>query len=148
MNSQAFSPSARLYRRDSRGRRFLALLAPLLVAACSVPGPFVAPSVVGKAPSEVARLVAASDSGLFPCAFIQVSGDSAVTLGAMRTDLTLAPGRYVILLQCASAYHSFKPRTELNVRPGKTYRITGYLVDNSITIFTMRMSVRVEELSQ
>ena len=148
MNSQAFSPSARLRRRDSRGRRFLALLAPLLVAACSVPGPFVAPSVVGKAPSEVARLVAASDAGLFPCTFIHVAGDSAVPLGARRTELTLAQGRYAISLECASLYHSFKPRTELNVRPGKTYRITGYLVDNSITIFTMRMSVRVEELSQ
>jgi hypothetical protein len=146
MNEHAFSPATRRRRPGSHGCRVLTLLAPLLVAACSVPGPFVAPNVVGKASSEVARLVAASDAGLFPCAFIQVSGDSAVTLGAMRTDLTLAPGRYVILLQCASAYHSFRPRTELSVRPGKTYRITGYLVDNSITIFNMKMAVRVEEL--
>ena len=92
MNSQAFSSSARLRRHDLHGRRFLALLAPLLLAACAAPGPFVAPSVVGKAPSEVAKLVAASDAGLFPCAFIHVAGDSAVPLDAKRTELTLAPG--------------------------------------------------------
>ncbi len=148
MNSRALPSSADLRRHGAHGRRPLTLLAPLLLAACAAPGPFVAPSVVGKAPSEVARLVAASDAGLFPCTFIHVAGDSAVPLGARHTELTLAPGRHVISLECASAYHSFKPRTAFTSRPGKTYRVTGYLVDNSITIFNMRMGVRVEELPQ
>lgn len=129
-------------------RHSLALVAPLLLVACAAPGLYVAPSVVGKSQTEVAKLVAASGATLFPCTFTRISGDSELQLGGKRTEVTLAPGRYVVSLECASAYHSFKPQTELNATQGKTYRITGYLVDNSITIFTMRMRVKVEEVSQ
>ncbi len=128
--------------------RFYAWLLPLLVSACAGPAPFVAPSVAGKAPTEVAKLMAASEAGLFPCSFTQIAGDGAPQIGGRRTEVTLAPGRYVVSLECASAYHSFKPQTELIARPGKVYRITGFLVDNAITIFTMRMRVKVEEVSQ
>ena len=124
------------------------LLMAAALGACAAPEPFVAPSAAGKAPTEVARLLAASEASLFPCAFTQVSGDTAVQFGGKRTDVTLAPGRYVVSLECASAYHSFKPQVEVTARPGRLYRVTGYLVDNSITIFTMRMRVKVEELPQ
>ncbi len=127
--------------------RYILLLTALL-GACAAPGPFVAPNAAGKAQNEVAKLVAASEASLFPCTFIQVAGDTAVPLGGKRTDVTLVPGRYVVSLECASAYHSFKPQVELTAKPGRTYRVTGFLVDNSITIFTMRMRVKVEELPQ
>lgn len=129
-------------------RLFCLLPMAALLGACAAPEPFVAPSVAGKARTEVARLVAASEAPLFPCTFTQVSGDTAMPLSGKRTDVTLAPGRYVVSLECASAYHSFKPQVELTARPGRSYRITGYLVDNSVTIFTMKMRVKIEELPQ
>lgn len=147
MTPLACPSSARMRRRVSSGHRCVAVLMAWLMAACAVPAPFVAPGVVGKPPGDVARLLAASDAGLFPCSFVHVVGDSDLPLGTRRTELSLAPGRYVISLECASAYHVFKPRAELVARPGKTYRVTGYLVDNAVTIFTMRMRVKVEELA-
>ena len=128
-------------------RLYYALLPLLLLSACAPPQPFVAQNAAGKAPTEVSKLIAASEANLFPCSFTQIAGDGAPQIGGRRNEVTIAPGRYVISLECASSYHSFKPQADLVARPGKIYRITGYLVDNSVTIFTMRMRLKIEELS-
>jgi hypothetical protein len=123
----------------------------LLLSACAAqPTSFVAPAAVGKPGSEVSKLVAASEAGLFPCSILKVSGASgaaAVDLGGHnRSDVTVLPGLYRIALHCASSYHSFEPQAEMVAQAGRTYRITGYLVDDSITIFTMKMGAKVAEL--
>ena len=116
----------------------------LALAACATPGPYVTPAAAGKAPSEVSRFLPATEAKLFPCSILAVSG---VDLGgSFRTEVAVPPGRYRVTLNCTSNYHTFKPEAEVGARAGKTYRFTGYLVDESITIFNMKMGVKVEEL--
>ena len=119
-----------------------------LVASCAAP-PLTAPSASGKPASEVTRLVAASDAKLFPCNIFEVKGGTgADDLGNMnRPEVTLAPGRYRVKMKCASAYHVFSPSVEVVARAGKSYRLTGYLLDDSITLFTMKMGIKVTEQS-
>jgi hypothetical protein len=123
----------------------------LLLSACAAPTTsFVAPTAAGKPGTEVSKLVAASEANLFPCNILYVKGPDgshAVDLGGShKSDVTLPAGRYRVTLLCASGYHSFKPEADVAARAGKSYRITGYLVDDSITIFTMKMRVKVAEL--
>ena len=122
-----------------------------LVSACAAPAPsFVAPSVSGKSNLEVSKFVAASEAKLFPCKILAVEGaDGADTVdlgGSYREEITLPPGRYRVTLICTSGYHTFKPEVGVVARVGKSYRLTGYLIDDSITIFNMKMRVRVAEL--
>lgn len=126
-------------------------LATLLLSACAAPaGNFVAPAALGKPGTEVSKLVAASEAKLFPCHILEVKGiggASAVDLGVSRqSDVTLPAGRYRVTLACTSGYHTFKPHIDVAARGGRSYRITGYLLDDSITIFNMRMGLKVTEL--
>jgi hypothetical protein len=132
-------------------RTVIALIAaPLLLAACAiVPGPIVVPAAAGRPAGEVSRLVAASDARLFPCYIDRVQGtDGApLELGRPGTDVTLPPGRYRVVLHCTNnAGHSWHPDTDVTARAGKRYQVTGYFIDDSITIFNMKMRVRVAEL--
>ena len=125
-----------------------AVLVPLVLSACATPGPFIAPATVGKGPGEVSRLVPASDAKLFACSIVDVKGSPGVDLGGKKTsEVTLPPGRYHVTLHCASAQHFFTPEAQVVARPGKIYTLTGYLIDDSITIFTMKMRVKVTETS-
>lgn len=122
---------------------FLALLA----GACAAP-PMTTPGASGKPASEVTRLVAASEAKLFPCSISEVKGAAgaeAVDLGPKRPEVTLPPGRYRVTMKCESAYHVFSPKADVVARAGKSYRLTGYLVDDSITIFNMKMNIKVTE---
>jgi hypothetical protein len=97
----------------------------------------------------VARLVAASDARLFPCYVNRVVGAEGASLdeGPMRTEVTLPPGRYRVTLLCTNnAGHTWDPAADVTARAGKRYQLTGYFIDDSITIFTMKMRVRVAEL--
>jgi hypothetical protein len=116
----------------------------LALAACATPAPFIAPVAVGKPPSEVSRFLPASEAKLFPCSIFAVSGLDFG--GSLRSEVSVAPGRYHVTLSCSSGYHVFKPDVQFTARAGKAYRLTGYLIDDSITIFTMKMNVKVEEL--
>ena len=132
-------------------RHPFACLATLLLSACvAPPGNLVAPAAVGKPGTEVSKLVAASEAKLCPCYIFEVKGAdgaSAVDLGGShKSDVTLLAGRYRVTLVCTSGYHTFRPQTEVVARAGRSYRITGYLVDDSITIFNMRMRLKVTEL--
>ena len=123
----------------------------LLLSSCGImpPASYVAPAAAGKSPTEVSKLVAASEAKLFPCSIHEVrdvAGAAAVDLGGNKSDVTLAPGRYRVTLFCSSGHHNFKPQAEVSARAGRSYRITGYLVDDSITIFTMKMGARVSDL--
>ena len=129
-------------------RHAAALPAALLLAACAAP--YVAPTAAGRPASEVSRLVAASEAKQFPCTIQEVKhGDGAVAVapgGGQKSEVTLAPGRYRVTLFCTSGIHSFRPQADVAARAGKGYRITGYLVDDSITIFTMKMMAKVAEI--
>ncbi len=116
----------------------------LALTACATPGPYIAPGAAGKAPSEVSRFLPASEAKLFPCSILAVSG--ADLGGSFRSEVAVPPGRYRVTLNCTSNYHTFQPEAEVAARAGKTYRFTGYLIDDSITIFNMKMRVKVEEL--
>lgn len=123
----------------------------LLLSACAnQPTSFVAAGAAGKPGTEVAKLVAASEARLFPCNIFEVKGvDGANALdsgGPPKSDVTLPAGRYRVTLVCSSGYHAFKPQVEVAARAGKTYRLAGYLIDDSITIFTMKMQIKVAEL--
>ena len=116
----------------------------LALAACATPGPYIAPGAAGKSPSEASRFLPASEAKLFPCSILAVSG---VDLGgSFRSEVAVPAGRYRVTLNCTSNYHTFKPEAEVTARAGKTYRFTGYLIDDSITIFNMKMGVKVEEV--
>jgi hypothetical protein len=149
LGDQAASPPPALNPTMPPMRPLLAWTLVLLLTACAAPGPYVGPGAVGKAPSEVAKLLAVSEARLFPCRFLRFAAQGApqIEVEGLRTDITLAPGRYVVTLDCASSYHSFKPQVDLMLRAGRAYRLTAFLVDDSITIFTMRMRVKVEEFS-
>ena len=131
-------------------RHTVFLFAFLLFGCANQPANLVAPAAVGKPASEVSKLTAASEARLFPCTIFKVSsasGGADMELSSLyKSDVTLLPGRYRITLYCASAYHSFEPQTEVVAQAGKTYRITGYFIDDSITIFTMKMRAKVAEL--
>lgn len=127
------------------------LLISLLAGACAAPNAsVVAPSAAGKPDAEVSKLVAASEAKLFPCTIERVKDAAGVDVpalaGAFVTTLTLPPGQYEVTLQCSSGYHVFKPSATLVAKAGKGYRITGYLIDDSITIFTMKMRAKVTQL--
>ena len=121
----------------------------LLVAACAT-GPVVAPAAVGRPAGEVSRLVAASESKTFPCAIDQVVGaqGAPVPLGARwPSDVTLPPGNYRVVLYCTNgAGHVVQPAADVAARAGKRYQVTGYLIDDSITVWNMRMRAKVAEL--
>ncbi|QJR12956.1 hypothetical protein DSM104443_04050 [Usitatibacter rugosus] len=124
------------------------LLLPLLLGACAAT-PFTAPNASGKGAGDVTRLVAASETKLFACNILEVRGvrgSTGVELGATRSEVTLLPGHYDVTLFCSNGQHSIKPRVQVNALGGKGYRLAGYLVDDSITIFHMKMAVRVAEL--
>ena len=132
-------------------RHPFAWLFTLLLSACAAPATtFVAPSAAGKPGAEVSKLVAASEAKLFPCNISAVKrsdgADAADLGGSRKSDVTLPAGRYRVILLCTSGYHSFRPQADVAARAGKTYHITGYLVDDSITIFNMKMSAKVAEL--
>ena len=120
-----------------------AFLPAILLCACAGPAPYVAPVATGKASGEVARLVAASEAKLFPCSIMEVAG---MDLGGKKSEVTLLPGRQQVTLHCSNGYHVFKPQTEVVARGGKSYVLTGYLIDDSITIFNMKMRVKVGEV--
>ena len=120
-----------------------AFLPAILLCACATPAPYVAPVAAGKPSGQVARLVAASEAKLFPCSIMEVKG---MELDGKKSEVTLLPGRHQVTLSCSSGYHEFKPQAEVVARGGKGYMLTGYLIDDSITIFTMRMRVKVAEL--
>lgn len=124
-------------------------LLPLLVAACAAPTPYVAPGATGKPVGEVSTLSAASEAKLFPCNILEVKGvegASTLELGGVRPEVTLPAGKYRVTLSCTSGYHTFKPQVDVSARAGKSHRLTGYLIDDSITIFNMKMRVKVTEL--
>jgi hypothetical protein len=125
------------------------LPAALLLCACAVPDPIVVPAAAGRPAGEVARLVAASEARLFPCFIDSVVGaDGApLDLERLRSEVTLPPGRYRVTLHCTNNLHKWSPAVDLTARAGKRYQVTGYFVDDSITIFTMRMRAKVTELS-
>lgn len=132
-------------------RHPIAWLFALLLSACAAPATtFVAPTAVGKPGVEVSKLVAASEAKLFPCNILAVKGADGADVvdlgGSHKSDVTLPAGRYRVTLFCTSGYHSFRPQADVAARAGKSYRITGYLIDDSITIFNMKMSVKVAEL--
>ena len=131
-------------------RHSAACIFALLLCACAPATNFVAPSAAGKPGSESSKLVAASEAKLFPCTIQDVKGadgaDAVDLGGSLKADVTLPAGRYRVTLNCTSGYHIFKPQAELAARGGKNYRITGYLVDDSITIFNMKMQAKVAEL--
>ena len=124
-----------------------ALLA-ILLGACA-PVPVIAPAATGKGASEVSRLVAASEAKQFPCNIggVKGVGDTAAVESApgRASEVTLLPGRYQVTLSCSSGFHEFKPETEVVARAGKVYTLTGYLIDDSITIFNMKMRIKVAE---
>ncbi|APV48624.1 hypothetical protein BWI17_02340 [Betaproteobacteria bacterium GR16-43] len=129
-------------------RHCAACIFPLLIVACA-PMPHVVPDVVGKPASEVTRLVAASEAKLFPCSIASAKGASGASadLGTfLKSEVTLAPGTYRVTLSCSSGSHTFRPEVDVAARAGKSYRLTGYLIDDSITIFTMKMRVKVAEI--
>lgn len=131
-------------------RHFAAWILMFLLSACAAPAPFVHPSAAGKPVSEVSRLIAASEAKQFPCNVLEAKGagvaDDAGLVGHRSPEATLLPGRYRVTLHCTNGFHEFKPKVDVVARAGKSYRLTGYLVDDSITIFTMRMRVKVAEL--
>ena len=120
-----------------------ALLPAILLCACAAPAPYVAPVAADKPSSQVSRLVVASEAKQFPCTISEVKG---MELGGKKSEVTLLPGRHQVTLNCSSGFHEFKPQTEVVARGGKGYKLTGYLVDDSITIFTMKMGVKVAEM--
>jgi len=120
-----------------------AFLPAILLCACAAPAPYVTPVAAGKSTGEVARLVATSEAKQFPCSIMQVKG---MELGGKKSEVTLLPGRHQVTLSCSSGFHEFKPQAEVVARGGKGYVLTGYLIDDSITVFTMKMRVRVSEL--
>ena len=125
------------------------LPAVLLLAACAAE-PIVVPAAAGRPASEVARLVAASEARFFGCSISRVVGadGKALEIGRRRSEVTLPPGRYRVTLHCANgAGHEVEPFVDLTARAGKSYQVTGYFVDDSITIWNMRMRVKVAELS-
>ena len=126
------------------------LPAVLLLAACAVPDPIVVPAAAGRPASEVANLVAGSEAKLFPCFITRVAGAGGahLELGRLRTEVTLPPGQYRVTLHCTNnAGHSWEPAADVSARAGRRYQVTGYFIDDSITIFNMRMRVKVVELS-
>ena len=122
----------------------------LLAGACA-PVPITTTGAAGKPASEVSKLVAASDAKSYPCnisAVTAAAGAEGVDLGGLlRPEVTLPPGRYRVTMKCASPYHAFNPHVDLTARAGKGYRLTGFLIDDSITLFTMKMAIRVTELA-
>lgn len=125
------------------------LPAALVLGACVMPEPIVVPAAAGRPASEVARLVAASEARMFPCSIRSVVGSdgAALDLGRIRPEVTLLPGRYRVTLYCTNnAGHSVEPFADLTARAGKRYQVTGYFVDDSITIWNMRMRAKVSEL--
>lgn len=132
-------------------RQSVAWYFPLILGACGImpPASYVSPAAAGKSAAEVSKLVAASEAKAFPCSILEVKGSGGtapVDLGGQKSDVTLPPGRYRVTLFCSSGHHNFKPQAEVSARAGRSYRITGYLVDDSITIFTMKMGARVSDL--
>jgi hypothetical protein len=131
------------------------LAATILVAGCAgiALGPavgYVAPTASGKPPNEVSKLVAASEERLFPCSILRIQDaadrDAPDLAGFPKADVTLLPGAYRVTLRCASAQHSWEPSVRLLAKAGKSYRVTGKLIDDSITIFNMKMRATATEL--
>ena len=122
----------------------------LLLGACAaVPQAIVVPAAAGRSADEVSRLVAASDAKLFPCYIHRVSGadGKAVELGSLGTEVTLPPAGYQVTLLCTNnAGHKWDPSVQFTARPGKRYQVTGYFIDDSITVFNMKMRAKVAEL--
>lgn len=121
----------------------------ILVGACAT-GPIVVADAAGRPANEVSRVVAASDTRVFPCAIGQVLGAQGVpvALGTrLPSDVTLLPGRYRVVLYCTNgAGHVVQPAADVTMRAGKHYQVTGYLIDDSITVWNMKMRARVAEL--
>lgn len=117
------------------------------LSACAAMAPFVHPSAVGRPGGEVGRLVAASEARLFPCSIATVEGGNATEVRGRHPEVTLLPGTYKVTLECTSGYHTARPQVMVAVGAGKAYRVTGYLVDDSITVFNMRMRAKVAEMS-
>jgi hypothetical protein len=125
------------------------LIAALLLGACAIGDPLVVPTAVGRPSHEVTRLVAGTESRMFPCWIESVSGTDGKTveLGPRRPEVTLPPGSYQVKLYCTNnAGHVWHPEAQVNARAGKRYQVNGYFIDDSITIWGMKMRVRVTEL--
>jgi len=120
-----------------------AFLPAILLCACAAPAPYTAPAAAGRSSAELARLLVASEAKQFPCTIMGVKG---VELEGKKSEVTLLPGRYQVTLHCSSGFHEVKPQAEVLARAGKRYMLTAYFVDDSITIFNMKMRVRVAEL--
>ena len=125
-----------------------AVAAASLLGACAA-DPIVVPTAVGRPSHEVAQLVAGSEARVFPCAFERVADreGKALEIGRLRSDVTLPPGRYLVTLHCTNgAGHKATPSAQVDARAGKRYRVSGYFIDDSITMFNMKMAVRVTEM--
>jgi hypothetical protein len=123
----------------------------LLLSSCAAPAPVVAPAVAGKPDAEVSKFFSASEAKSFPCSLFEVrtsDGTDAIDLrGVPKLEASLSPGKYRVTLRCANGFgHVFKPQVDVTALAGKRYRLTGFLIDDSITIFTMKMRVKVEEI--
>lgn len=122
----------------------------LLLGACAAPAPTIVPAAAGRPASEVSRLVAASEARVFPCAIDQVLGarGAPLALGARwPSDVTVPPGRYRVVLYCTNgAGHVVQPAADVTAQAGKRYQVTGYLIDDSITVWNMKMRAKVTEL--
>ena len=125
------------------------LIAASLLGACAAPDPIVAPAAVGRPAHELAQLVAGSEAKLFPCSIEAVSGPGGnpIELGRRRSEVTLPAGTYDVTLHCTNnAGHSWRPAARLDARAGKRYQVSGYFIDDSVTIFGMKMRTRVTAL--
>ena len=135
-------------KRSANAPRVAAAVLALLLSACAAP-PVTTPGAQGKSASEVSRFVAASEARMFPCLVAQVvgaAGAGSVDLGGQpRPEVTVPPGRYRVTLKCSSGFHSSHPHVDVTARAGRSYRLAGYLVDDSITVFNMKMAIKVAE---
>ena len=131
-------------------RTALASLLPLalLLGACAT-APVVVPAAAGRPAHEVTKLTAASEASFFPCAFGRIVGADGASLdvGRWPQEVTVPSGRYRITLYCTNgAGHTVEPATDLDAKGGKRYKVAGFFIDDSITVFNMRMRARVTEL--
>lgn len=128
-------------------RRSILWLGLPLMAACAAMAPIVHPAAVGRPAADLSRLVAASEARLFPCSIATVEGGGLADLRGRHPEVTLLPGVYKVTLECTSGYHTARPQVMVTLAAGKAYRVTGFLVDDSITIFNMRMRAKVTEIA-
>jgi hypothetical protein len=135
-------------------RKSVILFTILMLGACAGvtlgPQSFTAPASIGKPQAEVSKLVAASDARYFFCTIqriLDTAGANAPDLGGnIKTDVTLPPGQYQVTLHCSNGTHIYSPTLRVFAKAGKSYRISGEFIDDSITIFTMKMRANVTEL--